>query len=107
MSPFILPQPDQLPCLDKKMGRAIRRLEHLDNIGRNLPQRSMVDNHLGELGGRKRWLRLRCMVRSILLLGEQGIGNSLLLITDGLYHEVSPLLLAGIVEVPGASSPPG
>ena len=105
MSPFILPEPDELSCLDKEMGRAIRRLQHLDNLGRNLPQRSIVDNDLGKLDGRRLWVRLRCMVRGILAPLRAHRQSPAL---DHGWARPSGIssLVVGDGEVPGVSSPP-
>jgi hypothetical protein len=73
----------------------------LDNIGRDLPQRSVVHDDLGELDifYCMRQMRLGYIVTIMLLLGEQGIGNGLLLITSGVDHQVSPLQLGAIGEL--------
>jgi hypothetical protein len=67
VSTLILSESDQLSCLDKEMWRVIRRLKYLDNLSRNFPQRSVVDNDLGKLDEIRLWARLRCIVSGILL----------------------------------------
>jgi hypothetical protein len=57
-----------LPGLDKEVRRAIRPLEHLDNLSGNLSQRSIVDNNLRQLDRHRLGSRLRDMVWGIFLL---------------------------------------
>ena len=48
--------------LDIEQGRVIGSLQYLDNLGGNLPQRSIIDNDLWVLDRRRLWVRLRCIV---------------------------------------------